>query len=138
MPLLSYEARFAEMVADGRKRQTIRAYRKDGRDPKPGDMLHHYTGPYRPGERVKIGASVCTRVLPFEIEVPKEHGVYWLLDGVVMIEDEIGEFAVDDGFTDPADMLRWMQANGGIAFNGLAIYWDDIALPPVAPGGGET
>ena len=38
MPALNFQARFAPLVESGQKRQTIRAYRKDGRDPKPGQL----------------------------------------------------------------------------------------------------
>ena len=35
MPLLGFQKQFAPLVESGEKRQTIRAYRKDGKDPKP-------------------------------------------------------------------------------------------------------
>ena len=44
MPALNFRAEFADAVERGEKCQTIRAYRKDGRNPKPGDTLHLYTG----------------------------------------------------------------------------------------------
>ncbi len=44
MPSLNFQARFAPLVESGEKRQTIRAYRKDGRDPKRGDKLYLFTG----------------------------------------------------------------------------------------------
>ncbi len=39
MVALNFQARFAEAVETGRKRQTIRARRKDGRDAKDMNLL---------------------------------------------------------------------------------------------------
>lgn len=54
MPSLNFKKQFAPMIKEGLKpenertgrikRQTIRAYRKDGRNPHPGDVLHLFTG----------------------------------------------------------------------------------------------
>ena len=44
MPALNFQAQFAPLVESGEKRQTIRAYRKDGRDPTPGCKLYFFTG----------------------------------------------------------------------------------------------
>lgn len=44
MPALNFKAQFAPLVESGAKRRTIRAFRKDKRDPKQGDTLYLYTG----------------------------------------------------------------------------------------------
>ena len=44
MPALNFKKEFADKVASGEKRQTIRALRKDGKNPRPGQKLYLYTG----------------------------------------------------------------------------------------------
>ncbi len=56
MVALNFKARFADDVETRRKRCSIRAPRKDGRDPKPGDSLQLYTG-MRTRECRKLGAG---------------------------------------------------------------------------------
>lgn len=66
MVALNFEAQFADDVEDGRKRRTIRAPRKDGRNPKAGDKAHLYTGMRQKGCR-KLGEATVTRVRGVEI-----------------------------------------------------------------------
>lgn len=47
--LLNFQKQFAPYILDGSKAHTIRGERKDGKRPKPGEMLHLYTGLRRPG-----------------------------------------------------------------------------------------
>jgi hypothetical protein len=53
MPAFNYKKQFAELVATGRKRQTIRAMRK--RPIKVGDKLYHFTG---------MRTKQCSQLLP--------------------------------------------------------------------------
>ena len=53
-------------MESGEKRQTIRRKRKDGRDPKPGQILYHYTG-MRTKSCRKLREDVCTKCLPILI-----------------------------------------------------------------------
>ena len=67
MPLLGFQEQFASLAEFGEKRQTIRACRKDGRDPKVGGTLHLYTG-LRTEQCRKLGEAVVSEVLPFGID----------------------------------------------------------------------
>jgi len=51
MTLLGFSPIMAPKVANLIKLQTIRAYRKDGCDPRQGDLLQLYAGLRRPGAR---------------------------------------------------------------------------------------
>lgn len=115
MPLLNFEARFAEDVEDGRKRRTIRAFRKDGKDPKPGNILHLYTG-LRTKKTRYLGVAVCGRVRKVNLS---DHGV--LIDGIN--EPLIYHFARADGFETWTQMLAWFRKRHGLPFNGLMIEW---------------
>lgn len=66
MPALNFQPRFAKMVENGTKRQTIRALRKDGRDPKLGDMIHLYTG-MRTKKCRRLRTNYCTSVTPIHM-----------------------------------------------------------------------
>jgi hypothetical protein len=69
MPALNFMPQFVERIEIGlrdpedarAKTHTIRAPRKDGRDPKVGDTLYLYTGLRQKGAR-RIGVATCTRV----------------------------------------------------------------------------
>ena len=60
MPAINFKAQFADAVEQGRKRQAIRAERKDNRPPcKLGDTLSLYTGLRTKATR-KLGEGTCT------------------------------------------------------------------------------
>jgi len=44
MPALSFKKQFVPNVRNGKKPFTLRAFRKDGRDIKGGDVLYFYAG----------------------------------------------------------------------------------------------
>ena len=129
MPALNFQERFAPLVESGEKRQTIRAYRKDKRDPKVGDTLYLYTGMRTKACR-KLMESRCTDVRRFEIHVTDEGGLYWLLgeDATddhcqVLTTDECAQIAIADGFNGHYAMTDWFDKTHGLPFEGLLIRW---------------
>ena len=122
MPAFNFQARFAEMVEDGTKRQTIRAFRKDGREPcKIGDTLKLYTGMRTKHCRL-LRTATCINCV--EILLNREHGFQYVawedcaLQPVVL-EDK----ALKDGFKDGQDMLDWFDQTHGLPFRGWLISW---------------
>ena len=113
----NFQARFAPMVRDGRKRSTIRRKRKDGKVPKVGEMLHLFTG-MRTRRCKLIGAWECEEVM--EIYLSKE-GAF--LDGVSLSEKELESIAWLDGFDFQEEMLRWFELTHGLPFSGHLIQW---------------
>lgn len=118
MPALNFQARFAPLVESGEKRQTIRAMRKDGRDPKPGDTLYLYTG-MRTKACWKFGEARCKSVERIQIRVAN-----------IAVGDRPGStgsqcdaVAVADGFADFGEMLAWFEKTHGLPFEGLLIRW---------------
>lgn len=67
MPALNFKKQFAPLVESGGKRQTIRARRKDGRDPRPGQTLYLYTG-MRTQVCRKLGEVECKKTEAIAIE----------------------------------------------------------------------
>lgn len=114
MPLLGFQKRFAPLVESGEKTQTIRAYRKDGRDPKVGDRLYLYTGPYGP-ERRKIGEVECIGSHRIKFTRKTMEIQNWVTTA--------HEIAIDDGFSGVPEMLDYFEKTHGLPFKGLLIRW---------------
>lgn len=130
MVALNFKAQFADDVEDGRKRRSIRAPRKDGRDPKAGDKLQLYTGMRQKGCR-KLGEAKVVRVRPVEID-----GTGITLDGTRLYGGYTpayegspdpgrydGDFAMADGFHGFGDLRDFFEEQHGLPFKGLLIEW---------------
>lgn len=129
-PLLGFSKEFARDVRSGAKRQTIRAYRKDRRDPKVGQTLYLWTGLRRPGAR-KLGEKVCLSVYSVMLLDPSTTAFSPVRMGNDSVPralfdldyDEREALADRDGFLGAADMLRWFDKVHGLPFRGLVIRW---------------
>lgn len=105
MPIISYTKEiYAQKFKDEMPlfNQTIRPAGK--RVYKVGQILYHYTGPYRKGERVKIGESVVSEVVPIRIGLGSINFSI-LREGVYLSGKEIAEIAIDDGFKHANQMI---------------------------------
>jgi len=126
MPLLGFKKRFAEMVEEGFKehpvgrvkRQSIRAKRRDGRNPHPGEILFLYYG-LRTKVCRKLGIAPCKSVEEITID---QNGINvsgrWLNGGV-----ERAFLVVADGFDSFQDMKVFFEHEHGLPFDGLLIKW---------------
>lgn len=130
MSALNFMAQFADDVEEGRKRRSIRAPRKNGRDPKAGDQLQLYTGMRSKACR-KLRDAKCTRVRRVEIS---HMGVK--IDGRQLYagyapayqggpdpERYDGDFAHADGFECFGDMADFFEREHGLPFVGNLIEW---------------
>lgn len=118
MPALSFSAQFAGLVETGAKTQTIRAPRK--RPIVWSDRVYLYTGPYRAGERRKIGEGLVVAVDPIRIEATRK--VY--LAGVLLDLDARMRFARADGFESYTAFLDWFVGADRVDFfDGHLIRW---------------
>lgn len=130
MVALNFKAQFADDVEDGRKRRSIRAPRKDGRAPKPGDRLQLYTGMRQKGCR-KLGEAECWRVREVEIDYTgiklAGRSLYAgdapAYQGGPDPESYDGDFARADGFDGFQDMAEFFKEAHGLPFKGLLIEW---------------
>lgn len=116
MPALNFQAKFAEAVKSGTKRQTIRSYRKYPF--KTGDRLFLYTG-MRTSSCVKLGETVAQSVT--EIRIFKNvvrHGPHRFCSGSCL-----NRFAKSDGFNNWQEMKAWFSETHGLPFVGQLITW---------------
>lgn len=130
MPALNFQKRFAPAVEDGTKRQTIRAYRKDGRDPQVGQPLYLYTGMRTKACR-KLGEAKCESVSHFIIARGFRQ---WVAMKTVcnclrrFQGDSANRLARDDGFENFAEMCNWFEKTHGLPFRGLMIRWGQLEM----------
>lgn len=127
-PQLNFQKQFADDVEHGRKLQTIRAYRKDKRDPKPGDTLYLFTG-QRTKQSRRLGERICTLIQPVHIALGSvglgdiNHigkPSHFTILGSSMLQG----FAQDDGFENFRAMTDWFQRAHGLPFTGQLTSWD--------------
>lgn len=140
MALLGFSSIMAPKVENMIKTQTIRNYRKDGRDPKEGDLLQLYTGLRRPGARKLLDPDpVCEIAAAIDIcdyRGERHHGspicsvlAIWprgerFYEGQLRLADarDLDDFARADGFSDFAGLLNWFCPKGG-SFRGTLTVW---------------
>lgn len=116
MALYNFQKRFAPKILSGEKRHTIRADRKDGRLPKPGELLHLYTGLRQKGTQFLMRAR-CTKVEQINIEVDGSIAI----ENVFLSVDEEEALARADGFRDFLEMSEFWD--GRRPFSGHIIHW---------------
>jgi len=117
MPVLNFKKQFAPMVESGKKRQTIRAYRKDGGNPKKGDKLYLYTGLRTKGCR-KLKEVVCKATLGVIID---EETMY--LESFSLSKSAKKTVAILDGFKNYDEFQSFFEKIYGLPFYGLLITW---------------
>jgi hypothetical protein len=127
MALYNFQKRFAPKILSGEKRHTIRADRKDGRLPKPGELLHLYTGLRQKGTQFLMRTR-CTKVQRIGIDDMEDDGIKIAIDGYVLVPDEAEAFAKADGFESSTEMMKFWE--GRLPFEGNIIHWH---FPPEAP-----
>ncbi len=118
MPALNFRKEFADKVESGEKRQSIRALRKDGRNPRPGQTLYLYTG-QRTKHCRKLGEAICKSVESVGIE---EGGDIYSA-GIGNDNDYSVDFAKKDGFDTFQDFMDFFRKKHGLPFYGLLIKW---------------
>ncbi len=124
MPALNFKKQFAHLVESGEKRQTIRALRKDGKNPKPGHTLYLYTGQRTKSCR-KLGEAICKSVE--QICINESWGISLAnLDGGQYRElsiDEETALIEADGFYYSFQFYKFFKDTHGLPFFGLLIKW---------------
>lgn len=117
MPAFNFKKQFASDVESWKKRQTIRAKRKDGRNPHVGDKLYLYTG-MRTKSCRKLGESICKEVHQITID---QCGIN--LDGDWLKACDCEHIAFHDGFISFHEMRIFFNKEHGLPFNGLLYKW---------------
>lgn len=120
MVAYSFQARFADAVATGRKRQTIRSQGMR-RHARPGDKLQLYVGMRTNHCRKLVDPDpVCVSVQT--VDIPEND--FPLVDGKPISNDAAYMLAVNDGFSNVAEMLSWFKEHHGLPFLGVLIKWE--------------
>lgn len=128
--VLNFQAQFADLVASGEKRQTIRAPRK--RPISVGDELRLYTGMRTKACRL-LGVVTCEKVTPVRIErLGSGASPILTIDGVCVAIahncpwDTERRFARADGFKNWREMCEWFDRTHGLPFEGVVIRWGEL------------
>jgi len=126
MPLLNFKKQFAPLVELGledpnhprAKRTTIRPWRKDGKDPKPGQTLYLYTG-LRTQNCIRLGVVPCVQAehicitgwgdVVLGTECQQRHGA--------------AAIAIKDGFESFQAFMDFIKKSNGLPFLGLWVRW---------------
>ncbi len=114
-----FQPRFARLVEAQVKLQTVRPTPK--RRPQVGDILdaREWTGkPYRSKQRLLLESRII------EVKEIEIYGSNIFLNGRRLTSDLRELFAQQDGFADFAEMAAWFQAQHGLPFKGVVIYWE--------------
>jgi len=118
MRVILFQPRFAKIVKEGTKRQTIR---REARC-KAGDKLslRQWAGkPRRKGSRqVVLGEATCTSVTPVRMAV-----IGITIMGIFHPSPDY--LAHADGFENFAEMLSWFGERYGLPFEGWLIRWGE-------------
>ena len=123
MPLLVFKKCWAPAVESGEKRHTIRARRKNGKDPRAGQILYMWTG-LRSKKSRKLREEVCTSSEPIQIEWDSVVVAGQLLDA-----DQEEQLAIADGFDTLTDFREFFlkdhpkNESSGEQFDGYLIKW---------------
>lgn len=117
MPALNFKKQFAPMVESGSKRQTIRARRKDGRNPQPGQTLYLYTGMRTTGCR-KLKEVMCESCETIFI------GLTDIYVGTKHLSvEEKHDLAIKDGFKYMDELREFFLKIHRLPFYGFLIKW---------------
>lgn len=121
MVAINFKAQFADAVASGEKRQTIR--KRGKQTPCPGNVLQLYTGQRTRSCRL-LKEVICWSVQDLQITIDEVDGIVRItLDGEQLPFTEGGAIALADGFDSLASMRDFFKDLYGLPFEGVLIRW---------------
>jgi len=125
-PTLNFKAQFVELIASGKKRQTIRRRRVDGRaNAVAGMPVKLYTG-MRTADCKLIGEAMCQGVDAVDMRFGPARG-YRIGGDRCAWESaafKLDMFAHRDGFADWAELEAWFIATyEAQEFSGIIVQW---------------
>jgi hypothetical protein len=118
MTAYNFRPRFAALVQDGRKRQTIRKVRPHG-NPVPGSMLQLYRGMRSPACQKLLPDQKCIEASKVWIEWGKVN-----INGCDLDPQYQAELAERDGFDHVIDFFSFFRDVHGLPFEGILIRWE--------------
>lgn len=121
MPAYNFQGRFAQLVADGAKSQTIRPRR--ARPTMVEDPLYLYTGMRTRSCRL-LRTTICIACTPIQIGKNVMGEDHVLHDGRFLGRAEIAALAQADGFASTEDFFVFFRDTYGPTFSGELIAWE--------------
>ncbi|PZV19218.1 MAG: hypothetical protein DCF22_00690 [Leptolyngbya sp.] len=121
MVAINFKAQFADAVASGKKRQTIR--KRSKKTPSPGQTLQLYTGQRTKSSRL-LKEMTCLTVQ--DVVITDDSLIDELvltLDGKRSLFTEARAIALADGFDSLASMRDFFKDLYGLPFEGVLIRW---------------
>jgi len=119
MGLWNFSKEMSPKVRSGEKKQTIRAKRKDGRDPKVGQKQKLYEG-LRTRKSRLIKTVVILNRTPIIIDLTNKT-VH--VNGVNLLHRHIRKLAHNDGFGNVEDFFTFFGKNNVHIFDGYIYKW---------------
>jgi len=113
---------FVDKVAAGAKLQTVRAWRKDGKVPRPGDRVRLYAGLRTRKARLLVD-SVVVECFPVTMNLSDDEHPLLVSNGIRLHRGEATSFAQLDGFPGFAAMADWFKRTHGEEFDGFCVRW---------------
>ena len=118
MSAYNFQKQFAPAIESGEKTSTIRARRKNGYVPVPGERIKLYTGQRTTKCRLLREVTV-SRVTPIVVDNDSI-----ILDGTPVSAVRCLRIAKQDGFQSWADFVSFFKEQRGLPFNGYLIEWN--------------
>lgn len=118
MRAYNFQKRFAPQILDGSKPHTIRARRKDGYLPIPGEVIRLYTG-MRTKQCQLLREVEVVAVRPIIITF----GTSVVIDATPLTFFDACALAVRDGFKHLSEFQDFFKEQYGDVFNGYLIEW---------------
>lgn len=127
MPAYNFKCRFEPMVSSGRKRQTIRARRKDGREARPGQTAYLFVL-MRTKRCRRIGEGRIVSVDEIRMAAKRSSGLTIKLNGRGLDAHEADALALADGFGSVPEMRVFFAKTHGLPFAGTLVSWEPCAI----------
>lgn len=123
MPAYNFKARWVHAVETGRKPITIRARRKDRRDPRVGQIAHCFFLLRQKGCRL-LRRSPIIEVDEITIRAKGPSRVKVNVAGVWLNDDQLNALTKLDGHDSPIHFRAFFEGEHGLPFRGFLIRWD--------------
>jgi hypothetical protein len=115
MPAYNFKERFANVVLDGTKSQTIRPPRK--RPTRVGETLYLYTGMRTKNCRL-LREAVCSSIVSIRIATE-----LIVMGDIFLSDDAANDLAIADGFENASQLIDFFETQYGLPFEGELIRW---------------
>ncbi len=126
--IYNFKPQFVAPIKFGTKLHTIRAERKDGRVPKPGDDLKLFTGLRQKGKATVIDMKPCVSVKGVLIthSGDPECPVTVCVQGKELAREELARLARNDGFSDLHSFSQYFAGQANLPLVGHLISWAEV------------